>query len=274
MLELIAQVLVLSGALILLAALYLVRKLMAQLPQGTIRRNWYWMTLMVVLFFLSYLGYMYTFAGNHITPIDIMVPGVFFLGACFVWLTTNLSLRTLMVVTRISRLEHDALTDPLTGAYNRRHLDQLLPKEISAALRHNHPLSVLLVDIDHFKSINDSHGHQAGDQALVSLSEIARKVLRTTDVFIRYGGEEFLVIAPHTPAEGAIQLAERLRQRIAENPLILPGNQSNIETKITVSVGVASLADEVSDANSLVNLADENLYRAKQEGRNRVVSSP
>lgn len=272
MLELIAQGLVATGALILIGALFLARKLMMQLPQGSVRRNWYWMTLLIILFLPGYLGYMYAFAGSHRAYVDFMVPGIFFLGACFVWLTTNLSLRTMMIVIHISSLEREVLTDPLTGAFNRRHMDQRLAEEVAGALRYDLPLSVLLVDIDRFKSINDTLGHQAGDQALITLTKIARDVLRTTDVLTRYGGEEFLVIAPHTPADGALQLAERLRERIAGSQFVLSGEQAQVETRVTISVGVASLTDDVLDVDSLVRVADGNLYRAKQEGRNRVIA--
>ena len=267
-----ANGLVFAGALILISALLLVKALIAQLPQGHIRRNWFWMTLMVILFFLSYLGYMYAFAGSHRTALDLMVPGVFFLGACFVWLTSNLSLRTLMIVIRISSLEREVLTDPLTGAFNRRHMDHRLAEEVSGALRYHLPLSVLMIDIDRFKSINDT----PLDIRQATLPWWHSPGLRvkhwTTDVFTRYGGEEFLVIAPHTTEEGAIQLAERLRQRIANSPLQLSGEQNKVEVNVTVSIGVASLTESVLDTESLMRLADGNLYRAKQEGRNRVVA--
>lgn len=231
------------------------------------------MTALIVLFLIGYLGYAGVFWNSHSSLPDLIVPGVFFLGACFVWLSATLSLQTTMDVMRIGILERETVTDPLTGVFNRRYLDRRLSEEVASARRYGLPLSVLLLDIDHFKQINDRHGHQAGDQVLVTLGEIAVGELRESDILARYGGEEFLVIAPHTPLLGATSVAERLRERIESHDFHLADEPGGIRgIRVTASIGVASLGDGVEDKERLIHAADENLYRAKQEGRNRVIA--
>lgn len=270
MISLLAQCLVLSGALILAGALFPIRQLMVQLPSGRARDRWYVMTAFIVVFLVGYLGYAVAFWNRHAILPDLIVPGVFFLGACFVWISASLSLQTTKDVMRISVLERETVTDPLTGVFNRRYLDRRLGEEVSGAQRYGLPLAVFLIDIDHFKQINDAHGHQAGDQVLVTVAKIAAAELREHDILARYGGEEFLVIAPHTPLLGAAGVAERLRKRVESQEFILPKDAGG--TRVTVSIGVASLGAEAGNPEKLLRAADANLYRAKHEGRNRVVS--
>ncbi len=271
MLSLLALGLVFAGTLILIGALVPVRRLMGQLPSGPVRNRWYLMAALIALFILGYLGYAAAFWGSHSALPDLIVPCVFFFGASFVLLATTLALQTAMDVMRISLLERETATDPLTGVLNRRYLDRRLNEEIATARRYDLPLSVLMLDIDHFKHINDTHGHQAGDQVLVTLGKIVVGELRTADILARYGGEEFLVIAPHTPLPGAIIVAERVRKRIESHDFSLSGEPGGIRRiGVTVSIGVASLGNGVDTVEKLVHAADGNLYRAKQEGRNRI----
>ncbi|MDQ3025292.1 MAG: GGDEF domain-containing protein [Pseudomonadota bacterium] len=198
---------------------------------------------------------------------------MFFFGACFVFLAANLSLRTALELLRITLLEREACTDPLTGVFNRRYLDIRLVEEIARARRHRLPLSILLLDLDHFKRINDSHGHQGGDQLLISLGQVVAGALRESDTLARFGGEEFLVITPHTPLSGAIDVAERVCRRIQSHGFSLSNDPRGMrEIAVTASIGVASLDDRVDSMDKLVQTTDENLYRAKREGRNRVVA--
>ncbi|MBK6982804.1 MAG: GGDEF domain-containing protein [Betaproteobacteria bacterium] len=202
---------------------------------------------------------------------DLVVPVVFFFGAIFVWVTVALSFQTVRDLRIISRLEHETFTDPLTGAYNRRFLDRRLAEEVASARRYHVPLSVLMVDVDHFKRVNDAHGHPVGDQALVALAAAIAREIRDTDYLTRYGGEEFLVMALHTPRAGALELAERLRRRIESREHVLAGHGGGAVTlRLTVSIGVACFGGRVDTLERLVHVADENLYRAKSEGRNRV----
>jgi diguanylate cyclase (GGDEF)-like protein len=162
------------------------------------------------------------------------------------------------------RLEELASIDPLTGASNRRHFLELAKVEISRAKRQGLPLSLIMLDIDFFKSINDRFGHEAGDKALVALAATIHATLRGGDIFARMGGEEFIVMLPGQGLAEAFQMAERVRQLIAQNEA--PG----CPARITVSAGLAGLENESDEIADLLRRADQGLYRAKNQGRNQV----
>lgn len=155
-----------------------------------------------------------------------------------------------------------ATTDPLTGIANRRLLDDELERMIAQAHRYELPLSVVLIDLDHFKAVNDEHGHDTGDRALVQTVERVTAAVRDADLLGRWGGEEFLLLAPHTDYEAACALAERCRTAVGRSPMEVGA--------VTASFGVATL-DAADDARALLRRADLALYTAKQEGRDRVV---
>lgn len=159
-----------------------------------------------------------------------------------------------------------ATTDGLTGLYNRRHFLTVLDQEIARSRRHERTLSLLLLDMDHFKQINDEHGHPAGDQVLRQVAGLLRERIREDDVLARLGGEEFAVLATETNAEEAEKLADSLRQCIADAEL----NVEDKALKVTMSIGVAQLRDD-ENSSSLMNDADQALYQAKSDGRDRVV---
>lgn len=170
-------------------------------------------------------------------------------------------------ITRQQQLERDlrdlASVDVLTGLYNRRHAEETLRAEAQRARRTKNPLSIVLIDIDHFKKVNDTHGHAVGDVVLKTLGEDLRERLRTTDVACRWGGEEFMLILPDTDADGAKLMMEKLREHIARPRTGTPN--------ITVSAGIAQYdGDETVDPT--LEVADQNLYAAKDGGRNCVVS--
>jgi len=273
MLLLLSNSLVLVGTIILIGSLGTVRKIIRRLPPGRSRTSWCAMAGLITLFVIGYLGYMVVFWNRQSNLLDLMVPGVFFLGACFVWISSLLALQTAMDVIRIAALEHETFTDPLTGVYNRRFMKLRLGEEISTARRYGFELAILLLDLDHFKQINDRHGHQAGDQLLIEFGNIVSLELRDSDILARYGGEEFLVIAPNTAPADAISLAERLRSRIDSHDF-LAGSKGDrqLEIRLTVSIGVANFGGAIVNEDSLIRLADNNLYRAKHGGRNRVVA--
>lgn len=168
------------------------------------------------------------------------------------------------------QLKLQAETDFLTGCLNRRRFDDELDQEISRSQRQRYPLTLALIDLDHFKRINDRYGHQTGDAALQHFARVVRAHIRQTDRFARLGGEEFALLMPDTASDAALQLIERLRQRIAEAPLPLDGGAL---LTITASIGVASLC--LTDSHdSLFLRADDAMYAAKAAGRNRVVYGP
>jgi len=167
----------------------------------------------------------------------------------------------------IATLQTLSVTDALTGVPNRRYWDLRLAEEIARAQRYRYPLAVLMVDIDHFKRVNDTYGHQVGDVALQQVASRLRSNLRRTDVLARYGGEEFGVLAPQTSLEAAKVLAERLRHAIASEPIWV---NSDLSIPLTISVGVAVFPEHGQNESDLVAAADAALYRAKEEGRNCV----
>lgn len=155
-------------------------------------------------------------------------------------------------------------TDHLTGLFNRRHLDEALYAMVAASRRHHFPLSVLLVDVDHFKAVNDRFGHEAGDLVLQAVATALAGAVRLGDVIGRWGGEEFLVLAPHTDVAGTQTVAERLRTSVAGLPVATPTG----EVTVTISVGGATAA-AVTDSDQLLRAADAQLYAAKAAGRDR-----
>jgi diguanylate cyclase (GGDEF)-like protein len=166
------------------------------------------------------------------------------------------------------QLYESSVRDPLTDTYNRRYLDERLVAEHSYADRHGIPLAVLMIDIDHFKRVNDRYGHQLGDAVLKVVAESLRRIIRPEDVLARYGGEEFVILARAVDLRGATILAERVRRRIAELPM-----PQNGPAEITVSVGVAVMNRQRSFPTPAEQLdaADRAMYAAKAQGRNRVV---
>jgi diguanylate cyclase (GGDEF)-like protein len=163
-------------------------------------------------------------------------------------------------------LETIVLTDPLSGCFNRRGFDQLATREVSRALRGNQPLSVLALDVDHFKRINDEYGHLTGDEVLREMGLLLRETARLGDVVARYGGEEFEILAPDTNHEGAQILADRIQHAFRTRPFAAVG----IERAITISIGIASdIARNDQIASVLIARADEALYVAKRNGRDR-----
>ncbi len=177
---------------------------------------------------------------------------------------TNLSGEISQAI-RNAQLYLGAITDGLTGLYDRRYLDRRLSEEIERARTFKHPLSFIIIDVDHFKELNDIYGHMVGDLILKDISRILKRSLRKVDILFRYGGEEFAVISPETDLEGAKIEAERLRRAIEEHKFIYEGEELNL----TISIGIG-LFVEGMDKDRLIEIADAGLYKAKEEGRNRV----
>ncbi len=162
-----------------------------------------------------------------------------------------------------------ATTDPLTGLFNRRHFFELAYHELDRARRTRYPVSVIMLDVDHFKQVNDLHGHLIGDQVLQGVAAGCRKFLRAGDVLGRYGGEEFIILLPDTTLDQAAQVAERLRRNLS----VMTIENANEQISVTISLGIATLDGAKDDLglDMLLSHADQALYTAKQSGRNRVV---
>jgi diguanylate cyclase (GGDEF)-like protein len=161
-------------------------------------------------------------------------------------------------------ISHLAATDELTGLYNRRFFNESLTKSLSSARRHSFTVSLIMVDLDNFKTVNDTYGHSAGDRVLQKFADILRSLARTDDVYARWGGEEFIILLTHTACDGAADLAERVRSTVESECVHVTS------LVVTASFGVVELK-EGEDEEALIKRADKALYRAKREGRNRVV---
>ena len=164
-------------------------------------------------------------------------------------------------------LRQISITDGLTGLFNRKHIMELLDREISRSIRYSRPVSVLMLDIDHFKNINDTHGHQTGDVMMRQLADLLHTMVRDSDCVGRYGGEEFLIVLHDSDAQSGAEAAERIRQKVQELEVTI--NREKIS--VTVSIGIASCPKYGKDADAVICAADEALYQAKSGGRNRAV---
>jgi len=168
----------------------------------------------------------------------------------------------------VKELERQALSDALTGIYNRRYFNEVIATETQRSERSEHPLTLLMIDVDHFKQFNDTHGHPAGDTVLIDVARLLNENLRSTDVVARYGGEEFVALLLDTDADAGFAAAEKLRSSIEE--FSFEGEETQPLGTLSISVGVASFPLDTDHAAALVRYADEALYQAKEQGRNRV----
>lgn len=165
-----------------------------------------------------------------------------------------------------NRLYEISVLDGLTSLYNRRYLEQRLSKEVAYSRRYKKPLTIFMLDIDFFKRLNDTYGHQAGDHVLRKVGDLLMKALREYDIVARYGGEEFSIILPTTPKAKGASIAERLRASVAESKF----QHRDRTIPVSVSIGVSSFPEDASSPEGLVSAADKALYRAKEAGRNQV----
>jgi len=166
-------------------------------------------------------------------------------------------------------LRHQSIRDPLTGLFNRRYMESHLASLVEQAAARGKPIAVLILDIDYFKAVNDSHGHDAGDDVLREFSLRIRKSIRNIDLACRYGGEEFVIVMPETDVAVATMVAERIRRRIASEPFAIQQGARKLE--VTISIGIAAIGAAGDNAAAILKRADAALYRAKRDGRNRVV---
>ena len=175
--------------------------------------------------------------------------------------------RALARVRQLDRLKELAAVDDLTGLYNARHLHNTVERELSRLARTGHPLSLVFLDLDAFKRVNDRHGHLLGSRALVEVGALLRACVRLTDTAVRYGGDEFVVVLPNTSQRDATGVARRIQERVAAETF-LTGH--GVEVRLTVSVGVATLKRPTFSAADLIRNADEAMYWVKRHGRNGI----
>jgi diguanylate cyclase (GGDEF)-like protein len=159
------------------------------------------------------------------------------------------------------------IVDGLTGTHNKRFFLEFLDREMARCMRYGRPLSLVMFDIDHFKSVNDQYGHLTGDHVLKEIARRLNQRIRREELLARYGGEEFAAVLPETGRAGALEFGEQIRQIVAREPFEFEGDR----LPVTISVGVATLEGQPIDAVNFIKIADENLYKAKRSGRNRVI---
>ena len=181
---------------------------------------------------------------------------------------SELRVKNIQLQESLERLEHMAATDPVTGLANRRRFSELLNRHYSEAVRYGFDLTCCMTDLDHYKEFNDTFGHQVGDDILVSTAEIICTSLRESDTAARYGGDEFVLLLPHTSVDRALAVGQRIREELAA----VGTSYGHIDSTLTLSIGVASLSqNSPASADELVSMADRALYAAKDNGKDQIV---
>jgi two-component system cell cycle response regulator len=183
------------------------------------------------------------------------------------------SLLSLALVSRSQKLLLAATSDTLTGLFNRGYFEERFAIELSRSGRYGRALTLAVIDADRFKSLNDNHGHSAGDMVLRKIAELLRDSCRQSDTAARYGGEEFVVLLPETDIEAARQKVESLRELVASTVFALSRSRDDQNVQVTISAGLATFPQDGSDERELIAVADERMFQAKKEGRNRVIAS-
>ncbi|HVF28977.1 MAG TPA: GGDEF domain-containing protein [Pyrinomonadaceae bacterium] len=181
------------------------------------------------------------------------------------------SLLSMAVVSRARRLRRLSTSDRLTGIFNRGYFDERFGIELSRARRYKQPLTIAMIDVDHFKLFNDTYGHAAGDAALQKIAAVLQSSFRQSDIVARYGGEEFVVVMPETDPGLAFEKVDKIRHIIADTPIHIP--KLGVAAHLTISAGVASFPDDSLEEDDLLGVADERLFHAKNAGRNQVRGS-
>ena len=198
------------------------------------------------------------------------LPRLFWVATSLITFPMITALLTLHTSQRLQEEIHaQARHDTLTEAYNRRAFTEFADMEWARSVRHDYPLSILTVDIDHFKNFNDQHGHQTGDVALVQVSKSAQAALRSSDIWCRYGGEEFVALLPGTTIEQAMAVAERLRLSVERTTISSPRGSLSV----SVSIGIAERSSNHASLSEVLAISDAALYKAKAAGRNRVIAA-
>lgn len=262
------------GACLICVSYVRIQRMMEEIPKGALRRRWSDLRALILFFVAGYLIYIFL---NWMKLLDekfeLIVPAMFFLVAVLILFIGTLALETATEFIRFSTLERESIMDHLTGIHNRRYLDERIVSEAIRAHRYDMPLSMMMIDIDHFKAVNDCYGHQIGDLVLKSLGELLIKIVRVTDVVARYGGEEIAILTIQTEISDTFDLAEKLCKAV-EASIMVPAdkNEHREAIRITVSIGVAGFDQHVFDSQVMIKKADMALYQAKREGRNRVIA--
>jgi diguanylate cyclase (GGDEF)-like protein len=261
--------LIILGTAIVVYSFFPVAKMIAQSSSGSMRLRYVLLGGFLIFFVAGYVGTLLLLPDEATTQ-QLIMAFVFLNAALFVHVVFRMMLQTVQDLKRMAALESETITDPLLGTYNRRYLERRLQEEVARAKRYALPLSLLLLDLDHFKQINDGYGHPVGDEVLRNLGRLLLASIRKTDLVARYGGEEVAVLLLNTDEAGAYTFAERLRERIEQSPFTTSPIQ-NGPIYCTASLGISTIFKDKYDEAELLRRADVALYQAKKQGRNCVV---
>lgn len=262
------------GVVFLILSLTPIKQLILEFPDGKSKAKWKILRLLIFLFIVGY----FLFAGtlcmfrDSLGMLSLIPSSLLFLGGIFVFFVGQLALKTINYIKDLAVLKQESITDALTGLRNRRYFDQRISEEVARSTRYKLPLTLMLIDVDHFKKINDTYGHTVGDEVLQTLSKIIQNVVRDSDIVARYGGEEIVIITPNTTKEEAAILAERLREKVEQTKVATIATTQEV-VQVTISIGLCSLSPIITDKEALLEESDQSLYLAKKHGRNRVVVS-
>lgn len=262
------------GVVFLILSLTPIKQLILEFPDGKSKAKWKILRLLIFLFIVGYFlvaGTLWMF-GDSLGMLSLIPSSLLFLGGIFVFFVGQLSLKTTNDIKDLAVLKQESITDALTGLRNRRYFDQRISEEVALSTRYKLPLTLMLIDVDHFKKINDTYGHTVGDEVLQTLSKIIQNVVRDSDIVARYGGEEIVIITPNTTKEEAAILAERLREKVEQTKVATIATTQEV-VQVTISIGLCSLSPIITDKEALLEESDQSLYLAKKYGRNRVVVS-
>lgn len=262
------------GAIFLARSLIPIRSLIMELPHGSLKSSWKSLSLFILFFIVCYFVFAFNLwlREEDSSTLSVGVSFTLLFGGIFAFLVGKLALQTMIDIKHIAILQHESVTDPLMGIKNRRYFDQKICEEVALSKRYKLPLSLILLDIDNFKKINDTYGHKIGDEVLKNIASLILGIVRDTDVAARYGGEEIVIVMPNSGKAEAELLAERLRS-IIEKTTVATIDTTQEVVQVTVSMGICSMSHVITDRDALIEEADEALYLAKKQGRNRVVCS-
>ena len=265
-------VLLVAAAIVLLgAALLTLVRLLPEIPAGPTQNRWRANGLLLGLCLLGVLALMFVLADAGSGPRNLLEPALLALLACLTLLLFRGAASLVGQMRRVASIDRTAITDALTGLRQRAYLDRRMQEEMSRSQRHGQAVSLILLDVDEFADINRDHGYQVGDKVLSEISQMLAAGLRTSDVLVRYAGEEMAVLATDTTPAGAVLVAERLRREVEVGARKALREAQGARRPITVSAGVAGIDAGVKGRYDLFSAAERALEQAKAQGKNRVV---
>ncbi|MBB5316748.1 GGDEF domain-containing protein [Tunturibacter empetritectus] len=266
--NLIIQLILAISVAFLFSALLPIRWICAMLPRGLARSTWRSMSVLIIFSAAGVAVFLRINTTEAPNPHDDWLVSLVFLAASiFVLTVCTLALHTAKDLSKIADLEHAAIIDPVTELFNRRHIMALLDAQCQHSSQHNSPFSILLIDVDNFKTINDTFGHRTGDTVLKELGRVIAHIIPDSRSIGRYGGEEFLVILPQSASSEAWRIAEELRAAVQSTKI---ASQRAPINSPTISIGIATAYGWKETSEDLIEIADQALYSAKAAGRNCV----